>query len=601
MNTPTVELHGSTLPASFDPSDLKDRFDAIVMLTWSDWKTEPRSNRYHYASRFAKTLPVYFVQADMPPMAGPLEATELANVTIVHAGSQYGRPQSLFLETILSELDVKRPLIWVYNVYFSDFILRHTNQLIVYHATEDYMRDPDEMFILGDMAPILTGFKQILPHVDLLVSVAVPVRDNFLKRGGYAGPEILVPNGCDHEFWLSQKAHQYSAPRNGRNVAFYQGGINSRLDYDLLNAVAASMPDWEFWFCGVAAESAEWSELLGKENVRYLGRLSIEKVAAAARSARVGIVPFVDRPLMRISVNLKYYEYVACGLPVVSSPNDALLDRPDIFSVAYTPQEFERAIRDLAPGRTDPELLRHRLASAAEQSYDKKFAEVAATLARTRDALRSRKNTLNLLIICPRDLGQRDHELLTRIKQLSTQRIYYLFSQVIDSDGDLIASLSCDLTWFDAVILHSDLLPKDGIPSHSELGHAIRSYDGPKIVLARDEAVLKARSHVLRHLRIESSLSELNDVGALVRSIDDFVDADVFKRARTELIEVPIQSEQNPETRSDILIHLNDPALTVAPREESRKTPRSSVSLDSEENVTAVSYTHLTLPTIYSV
>jgi len=145
--------------------------------------------------------------------------------------------------------------------------------------------------------------------------------------------------------------------------------------------------------------------------------------------------------------------------------------------------------------------------------------------------------------------------------------------------------LSCDLTWFDAVILHSDLLPKDGAPSHSELGHAIRSYDGPKMVLVRDEAVLKARSHVLRHLRIEASLSEFNDVVALVRTIESFVDGDVFKPPRTELIEVPIQSE-DPEKRGDILIHLNDPALTVAPREESRKTPRSSVSLDSEENVT---------------
>ena len=288
----------------------------------------------------------------------------------------------------------------------------------------------------------------------------------------------------------------------------------------------------------------------------------------------------------------------------MSSPNDALLDRPDIFSVAYTPQEFERAIRDLAPGRTDPELLRHRLASAAEQSYDKKFAEVAATLTRTRDALRSKKNALNILIICPQDLGEGDQELLTRLKELSVHQIYYLPSQAIDFEDDLNAPSNYDLTWFDAVVVHSDLVQKDEIPSHSELGHAIRSYDGPKIVLALDEAALNARSNVLRHLRIESSLSELHDAGALVRSIEDFVDADVFKPARTEMIEVPIPSEQNleapiasqaliepeegpsPEKRSGIFIHLHDPALTVAPREESRKTPRSSVSLDSEENVT---------------
>ena len=38
------------------------KFDAVLMLTWSDWYTEPRSNRYHYAVRFAATLPVFFLQ-----------------------------------------------------------------------------------------------------------------------------------------------------------------------------------------------------------------------------------------------------------------------------------------------------------------------------------------------------------------------------------------------------------------------------------------------------------------------------------------------------------------------------------------------------------
>ena len=163
---------GNPQPRPFALADLTEYFDSVVMLTWSDWKTEPRSNRYHYATRFSEKLPVYFVQPDSPPLSGRLERTEFANITIVHSGQKYGRVQSLMLEAILAELDVKRPLIWVYNVFFHDFIVRHTNQMIVYHATEDYLCDASEMFILNDMDPIIEGFDRILPHVDLVIAVA---------------------------------------------------------------------------------------------------------------------------------------------------------------------------------------------------------------------------------------------------------------------------------------------------------------------------------------------------------------------------------------------------------------------------------------------
>lgn len=64
---------------------LSEQFDAVVMLTWSDWKTEPRSNRYHYATRFAKSLPVLFLQHRYQQREGiEIEASEHPNLDLVH-------------------------------------------------------------------------------------------------------------------------------------------------------------------------------------------------------------------------------------------------------------------------------------------------------------------------------------------------------------------------------------------------------------------------------------------------------------------------------------------------------------------------------------
>ena len=266
----TVDDVGDPQPRPFALADLTEYFDSVVMLTWSDWKTEPRSNRYHYATRFSEKLPVYFVQPNSPPLSGPLERTEFANITIVHSGQKYGRVQSLMLEAICRARR-QTPATWVYNVFFHDFIVRHTNQMIVYHATEDYLCDPSEMFILNDMDPIIEGFDRILPHVDLVIAVAESIRTNFHERGGYRGPSILVQNGCDANFWIAQSAHRYIPPSDGRPVAFYQGAINERLDFALLTRVVRALPDWEFWFCGKNVDPPGWSDLAAQRNVKYLG------------------------------------------------------------------------------------------------------------------------------------------------------------------------------------------------------------------------------------------------------------------------------------------------------------------------------------------
>ena len=60
-------------------------FDAVIMLTWSDWETEPRSNRYHYASRFQKEVPVFFLQHKYQTVSEiDIQGTQFDNIKIVN-------------------------------------------------------------------------------------------------------------------------------------------------------------------------------------------------------------------------------------------------------------------------------------------------------------------------------------------------------------------------------------------------------------------------------------------------------------------------------------------------------------------------------------
>lgn len=144
-------------------------FDAVVMLTWSNWKTEPRSNRYHYASRFARSIPVYFVQPDSVDGKVSLEVVE-NNITLVHVSSNYGAEQADSLIGILSGLGVRRPLNWIYNPQFEHYIRRSSGIVNIFHATEDYFGNTKN-WAMADIS-IRDNVRRVLERVDILVGVS---------------------------------------------------------------------------------------------------------------------------------------------------------------------------------------------------------------------------------------------------------------------------------------------------------------------------------------------------------------------------------------------------------------------------------------------
>jgi Glycosyl transferases group 1 len=145
----------------------------------------------------------------------------------------------------------------------------------------------------------------------------------------------------------------------------------------LLGALAVARPDWQFWFCGQSREGGTaWSELSRRPNVRYFGELDPDGIARLSRQALLGLMPFKQSPLIHVSLPLKAWEYVACGLPVLTVPIDAIADRPDLFRLETTPKGFANALDELAATRNKPDIVELHLEAASAQSYDRRFAEL---------------------------------------------------------------------------------------------------------------------------------------------------------------------------------------------------------------------------------
>jgi len=451
------------------------------MLTWSDWRTEPRSNRYHFATRLARNWPVLFVQMDARDEKVTVEESGSLGIQLVHVPPIYDHRQGPLIAAALFDLGYRRPMLWIYNVMFYEFVAACCSPLKVYHATEDYFVEEG----LEDSLPIIHELRKVLTQVDLLIAVSPLVREHYLTRGGYDGASLVLSNGCDYAFWATPTCSvRDNISGTDRKVALYQGGINFRLDWDLLSEVMAHLPDWEFWFCGRVDPKVldRWKRLSSFPNLRYFGQISVDAIRNLAHEATIGIIPFSRSELMYVSMPLKAFEYVACGLPVVSTPIKALEEHRAFFEVAYTPGEFEVAMQHAAKSRWDAAAIDARKNIARRYDYDASIAEFLSWVEKFQANREMGSKGCNILVLY--DVHSTHvstiQEHLRSFSLYSKHSVYYVAATGADTPA-------ADLSLFDVVVIHYCV--RVNLNDHLSRAnyHALREFPGLKVLFIQDE------------------------------------------------------------------------------------------------------------------
>jgi hypothetical protein len=472
--------------------NLCDHFDAVVMLTWSDWKSEPRSNRYHYASRFAKTLPVLFLQHCYQKRKDiQVTKSEVKNIDIVQVSCGLSDQNVADIKSLLAMRGIKRPLIWIYDSMNYQLLLDGLPRAYrVYHATEDYLLETKGWN--QGMGPVGNSVIRVLSKVDFMVACSPGVANSCLTTGGYVGPYAVIENGCDAEFLLDYvDRYQPNASITTSPVAIFQGGINQRLDYALIYNLVRGMPDWEFRFCGAAVESEAWKQLLLQPNIRYLGAIHAEEVARHMCESTVGIIPYIQDQWIRNSFPLKAYEYVACGLPVVTVPITALERDANLIVAATTAETFAEAIRSSSNSRYDLPSLQARRQAALANSYDKRFASMCEALLEAKSALSNSRKKLRVAMFYDCMISMhvstiREH--LEAFDRYSQHAVTYIPAtpEFWNRPSEEIQE-QVDLSIFDVAIIHFST--RLSVREHFDegLAKAFEAFNGLKVLFIQDE------------------------------------------------------------------------------------------------------------------
>lgn len=188
-----------------------------------------------------------------------------------------------------------------------------------------------------------------------------PVVVSHLERMGFESP-ILMENVADVEVYKNAAVSQR------RHGAVFAGNLSQhKLDCRLLNRLVDE--GVELILAGPLAEGGgstdQMKRLVRRQGVNYLGLLNPNELAQLLNASAVGLVPYLVNDYTRGVSPLKVYEYLASGLPVVSTavPGVYPIDRDVYVETGDSFVEFVRRLSNQSITRVEVD----RRVSVAEQ------------------------------------------------------------------------------------------------------------------------------------------------------------------------------------------------------------------------------------------
>lgn len=278
-------------------------------------------------------------------------------------------------------LGIRTPVLFVTIPTAWDVVRRMPHRRLLANRSDKHssFREADGAVIAGLERDLLAAADTALYVSHSLLDEEAPLTDG---RGEF------LDHGVDLERFLPASTSVDSRnPLDGRSVPDalagigqprigYIGGMNSyQIDAALFADVADAHPDAQLVLVGLT--DLDLTELLARPNVHWLGQRPYEEIPGLMAALDVALMPWQANEWIRHANPIKIKEYLAVGLPVVSTWYPELARYAHVVHVAHERDDFVGLVGRALTDR-DPLAAAARRAEVEPDSWDRRAAEVLA-------------------------------------------------------------------------------------------------------------------------------------------------------------------------------------------------------------------------------
>ena len=218
--------------------------------------------------------------------------------------------------------------------------------------------------------------ERLLARVDTVVCTAKSLTLIKVPRSGVAH---YLPQGVNYDHFSAPRPVPAELAGLPRPLIGFAGGLYDRVDLTLLRRLAEEHPRGSLVLVGpVAVDTGP----LALPNVHCLGARPYAELPAYVQAFDVGLIPYFLNDETRSVDPLKLLEYLAAGIPVVTTDIPEALKYRDSVAVAGDRDAFAAAVARAVAER-DPAARARRQAVARQHTWEKRAAEFLGILGET--------------------------------------------------------------------------------------------------------------------------------------------------------------------------------------------------------------------------
>ncbi len=240
----------------------------------------------------------------------------------------------------MRRLRFTRPISWSFLPASAPVSGTIGEELVIYHCVDEFSAFADT-----NGRHIADLEEQLLRKADLVITSAERLRANKVKVNPRT---VLVRHGVDFRHFVKACDPETKVPEElaklpGPVIGFF-GLVAEWVDLEAIKACARAYPNGSVVLVGKVAPDADVSSLSAFPNIHLLGRKRYEDLPGYCKGFDVALMPFKVNELTLNANPLKVREYLAAGLPVVSS------DIPEVRKVglcriASSSEDYPRQVQ----------------------------------------------------------------------------------------------------------------------------------------------------------------------------------------------------------------------------------------------------------------